>query len=258
MRLAVVTVLALVSGPVFPRPAEHPGPGPDPTDRKTLAVLYFDNNTGDRDYDALGRGIAAMMITDLSAVDEVQLVEREHLDELLQEMERQRTKYFDSTTAVEVGRLAGSQYVVAGSLAALKPAIRMDTRVIRVETGQIVKTGQATGKEDKFFDLQEELARELVDGLAIALSPEDAERLRARQEANRIDRLATLNAYSQALALYDRGDYVGAAEQMRSAGGGPNSLMLRSMSEQIGRKTTDKAKTRLRDRINGAVKLPRF
>ena len=28
---------------------------------KTVAVLYFDNNTGARDYDNLGRGMASMM-----------------------------------------------------------------------------------------------------------------------------------------------------------------------------------------------------
>jgi len=38
---------------------------------KTVAVLYFDNNTGARDYDNLGRGMASMMITDLSAMKDV-------------------------------------------------------------------------------------------------------------------------------------------------------------------------------------------
>ena len=59
--------------------------------RKTVAILYFDNNTGRADYDALGKGMSAMMISDLGSVDDVQLVEREHLQKLVDEMERQKT-----------------------------------------------------------------------------------------------------------------------------------------------------------------------
>ena len=50
---------------------------------KTVAVLYFDNNTGSADYDAMGRGVAAMLITDLSGVPEIRLVERERLQAVL-------------------------------------------------------------------------------------------------------------------------------------------------------------------------------
>mgnify|MGYP003297987318 CR=1 FL=1 len=45
--------------------AAAPRPESIAPDRKTVAVLYFDNNTGRSDYDPLGKGIAAMMISDL-------------------------------------------------------------------------------------------------------------------------------------------------------------------------------------------------
>jgi len=247
MRPLYLAIL-LLAGAAPVQPAAMPA-------RKTVAILYFDNNTGRTDYDALGKGMSAMMISDLGVVNEVQLVEREHLQSLVDEMERQKTRYFDPSTAVQVGRMAGAEYVVAGALSAVDPQIRIDSRVIRVETGEIVKTARVTGREDKFFDLQQKLARELIDGLAIALSPEQTERLRAQQEANRIDELKTVAAYSQALDLFDQKDYVGAAARMypvvQSA---PGSALVRLTYDEMRKRAKRGAVNRLRDRINKGIR----
>jgi TolB-like protein len=56
---------------------------PDAAPRKTVAVLYFDNHTGRSDYDPLGKGLASMMISDLSSVEQIQLGERERLQDLV-------------------------------------------------------------------------------------------------------------------------------------------------------------------------------
>ena len=129
-------------------------------------------------------------------------------------MELQGTKFFDSTTAVKVGRMAGAEYIVVGSFAALQPRMKIDTRVVRVETGEIVKTAQVTGDEDKFFELEKRLASDLIDGLGLALSPEDQQRLAAKQEQNRVDALSTMVTFSRALAQYDKADFPGAVQTM--------------------------------------------
>ena len=229
--------------------------------RKTVAVLSFDNNTGRGDYDPLGKGVASMMISDLSSVQEIQLVERDRTQDLLKEMELQHTKYFDSTTAVKAGRMVGAQYIVIGAFAAVEPKIRLDTRVVRVETGEIVKTATVTGDQDKFFDLEQQLANRLIDGLGVALSPEDQQRLASRQRANRVDALSTMLGFSQALARYDAGDYVGAAERMGSVlRASPNSdLLATSLSEMRRRATAasqEKAKDKLKAGLRGVFKKP--
>jgi len=122
-------------------------------DRKTVAVLSFTNGSGDAQYDPLGKGIAAMMITDLSNVGSIQLVERERLNDLTSEMQLQHSGLVDPATAARVGKLVGAQYVVTGAITALDPRMRLDTRVIRVGSGEIVKTAQVTGDQKKFFEL---------------------------------------------------------------------------------------------------------
>lgn len=223
--------------------------------RKTVAVLSFDNNTGQADYDPLGKGVASMMVSDLSSLQEIQLVERDRAQDLVKEMELQRTKYFDSTTAVKAGRMVGAQYIVVGAFAAVDPKIRIDTRVVRVETGEIVKAAAVTGDKDKFFDLEQELAKRLIDGLGVALSPADEQRLASRQRANRIDALSTVLGFSQALALYDAGDFLGAAERMGPVlRASPNSELLVTSLSEMRRRTADASKEKAKDKVKAGLR----
>lgn len=229
--------------------------------KKTVAILYFDNYTGKSDYDPLGKGISSMMISDLSVVPEIQLVEREHMQDIVKEIDLQHTKYFDSTTAVKVGKMLGAEYIVTGAFASLQPNMRIDTRVVRVETGAIVKTAQVTGDQDKFFDLEQALADKLIDGLGVALSPEDHEKLLAQERANRVDALSTMAGFSRSLALYDRGEYVDAAQQMAPVlKAAPNAMFIRvaysEMKKRAATSATDKAKEKVKAGIGGLIKRP--
>jgi TolB-like protein len=236
---------------------------PKATAPKTVAVLYFDNYTGKSDYDPLGKGISSMMISDLSPVKEIQLVERDRMQDLLKEIDLQHTKYFDSTTSVRVGKMMGAEYVVVGAFAAVEPQMRIDTRVVRVATGEIVKSAQVTGDQNKFFDLEKALADRLIDGLGIVMDPEEAQRVAAKQQQDRIDALSTMTNFSQALALYDRKDYNGAMDKMAPAlRASPNSMLLRVAFDEMKRRATataaDKAKDKLKSGIGGLIKKPPF
>ncbi|HET8656275.1 MAG TPA: FlgO family outer membrane protein [Longimicrobiaceae bacterium] len=228
---------------------------PDTAQTHTVAVLDFDNNSGKPDYDSLGKGIAAMMVTDLSNVQGIQLVERQHLHDLVDELNLQQTQYVDSATAGKIGRLAGADYVVVGSLTAIDPRMRIDTRVLRVQTGEIVKTAQVQGDQDRFFELERKLSNELIDGLQISLSPEDRQRLAAEQEANRIDRLQTALAFSQALDFFERKQYVQALGRMHVVmETNPGSPMTQLLYQQIEQKAKDSAAQRVRRGLGGLLR----
>jgi TolB-like protein len=226
--------------------------------RKTVAVLAFDNNTGKTDYDHLGQGMAAMMSTDLASVKELQLLEREKLSEVTKEIDAQRSRYFDSTTAVKVGRLSGAQYIVIGALAAVDPQLRIDTRIVRVETGAIVKTARVSGKQEDFFDLQKKLVKQLVKDLDVALTPDDSLLLDAQQEANRVDMAAMLRV-SSAMSMADAGDYGGATLRIAPVVAKyPNSTFVKLTADEIkkrgSRASEQKAKTKINQGVNKLIK----
>jgi TolB-like protein len=254
-------VLTLFAVAILGVPARSLELAPSAAPKKTVAILYFDNYTGSSDNDPLGKGISSMMISDLSVVPEIQLVERERMQDLIKESELQHTKYFDSTTAVRTGRMIGAQYVVVGSFASVKPQMRIDTRVVSVETGAVVKSAQVTGDQDKFFDLEQALAGKLIDGLGLALSPDEQNKVAAQQRANRIDDVSTMTAYSRALAAFDDGDYPEAVLRMGPAvAASPNSMLLRvaysDMKRRAGSTAADMAKDKIKAGIGGLIRRP--
>lgn len=172
----------------------------------TISVLYFDNDSGDPAFATLGKGLADMMITDLSNVPGIQVVEREKLEALLSELKLQRTRYFDPKTAQKIGKGLAAEYVVTGSFVSVSPMMRLDVRLLRISTGEIVKAHQVTGKKDQFFDLYQRLCAGMLDGL-----PQVVGRPKATGGAD----VKTALDYAEALDLRDRGDLKGASQKMQ-------------------------------------------
>lgn len=233
-------------------------PAGDPAHPKTVAILYFDNATGRADYDGLGRGIAAMLITDLAKVPEIRLVERDRLQAVIDEQHLQSSSMFDPATAVQAGKLLGAEYLLTGAVSAADPNMRIDTRVVRVETGEIVRTAKVQGKGDKFFDLQQKLAKELVDGLPIAVSPAAMDSLAAQQQRDRIDDHKTLVGLSRGMDQMAVKDYAGAVETLAPVvARSHDALVVHMAYDEARRRTqksaTDKAKEKARAGLRGLL-----
>lgn len=257
-RAVAVLAASVIAAPLFAQGAPKPRPAGDPANPKTVAILYFDNATGNAEYDGLGRGISAMLITDLSKVPEIRLVERDRLQSVIEEQHLQSTSMFDKETAVKTGKLLGAEYLLTGAYSSVDPNMRIDTRVVRVETGEIVRTAKVQGKGDKFFELQQKLAKELVDGLPIAVSPEAQEAIRQQQEKDRIDDSRTLVGLSRGMDQMQYKDYAGAVETL---GGvlvkSHDALVVKSAYDEAKRRTTknatDKAKESARSKLRGLL-----
>jgi len=231
-------------------PQASPAALPDSLDAN-LAVMAFENNTGDARYEPFGRGLAHMMTSDLAAVPTLRLVERDQLQLLVDELDLQQTEYFDEETALEVGRFIGAEHVVVGSIVAVEPEIRLDTRVVRVDSARVVQTASVTGREDALFDLQQELAASLIAGIDVVLSDEARAALAAQQEANRIDRLETALAFSEALALYDRAEYARAIERLYEVKQqAPASQMVNVALQLAADRAADRGRDAIRDRVD--------
>ena len=168
---------------------------------------------------------------------------------------------FDSTTAVKAGRLLGAEFIATGSLAAAAPELRIDMRVIRVETGQVVKTARVTGPEDKLFELEQQLADHVLKDLDIALSPESEALMRKRQEANREIGVSSFKAFSGGLAAMDAGDYLTAAQRfqpliMKSPGSMLVELAYGEAKRRAALAAQGAAKKKVGDALKGLFRKP--
>jgi TolB-like protein len=240
--LVLAAALALV--PATPLEAQQD------QDKRVVGVLRYENNSGDAQYDHLGRAFSSMMISDLSAVDRLQLIERERLEEVMDELDLQQSGYVDEESAQSLGMIVGAEYLVLGSFVTVEPEIRMDTRVTRVETTEIVTTGEVTGQKDALFDLQQSLADQIIDGLEIALTEEEQRLLAERQQENRIDDMETLVGYSQALCYLDNGSYAEALDRIQEVQrAAPGSRLIANTLSLARERAVDSGRDRARNEV---------
>ena len=79
-----------------------------------IAVMYFEYHGNNEQMILLRKGIAQMLISDLtlnSKTSNTKIVERDRLEEVIQELELGKSKRFDQTTVAKVGKLVGAKYL---------------------------------------------------------------------------------------------------------------------------------------------------
>jgi TolB-like protein len=123
----------------------------------TLAVLYFENQ-GAPALDPLKVGLAQMMISDLQGAGDTKLVERQRLQAILDELKLGHDGMVDPATAARVGKLLGADELLLGSYFELMGTLRMDARLVRVETGEVLHATGANDKTENFLLLEKQLS----------------------------------------------------------------------------------------------------
>jgi TolB-like protein len=207
--------------------------------RVPVVVLYFDNNTANREYDVLRKGLADMLITDLSASQQLQVVEREKLESLVGELKLQKSKFFDAATARKVGQMVGARYAVTGAFAAFDPELRLDVRLLEVETSKVVASQSVRGAKDKLFDLEAELVQKFLGGLKATLPASGGEKV-----VGAADFKAAVS-FSESLDAADQGDLKAASTKMANVvRDAPDFTLARARYKQLLEKLRSLGKKR--------------
>ena len=139
---------------------------------QTLAILPFDNNsiTEPEKYAPLSNGLAAMLITDLSKNDSVlKVIERNKIKSILKEIALGQSGGVDMSTAIEAGKILGAQSIGFGSFTIMGDMIRIDMRIIKVESSELVMAESVDGETKNFMSLEMNLAVKIADALKARL-----------------------------------------------------------------------------------------
>ena len=173
--------------------------------RPGIAVLPFNNGgsygQAKEDFDALERGIAGMLISELAANPAARVVERQQIQQLLDEQNLGAQGRADAQTAAKIGKLVGARYMVMGTFVDFYNDFRVDVRLINVETGEVVKTESERMQRDHLFDIIRNVAARLMKDASLPALP----RQTSDQRMSRQVPTEALTYYSRALLFQDRG-----------------------------------------------------
>lgn len=182
-------------------------------DQPTLAVLDLENGGSmgpdAQDLSDLGKALGMMLTTEMMRNPRVVMVERDQIRQLVDEQKLSLSGLTDPATAVEVGKLLGAQYMIFGSYADVYSNLRIDVRVVEVETGRLRRAQEVTDQRENLFRSVTRLAATLFDDLDLEPSTPIA-------PAPAIPARAAL-LFSQGIGFEDRGEKERAAEMYARA-----------------------------------------
>jgi hypothetical protein len=123
---------------------------------------------------------------------------------LLDELKLSQSGLLSADNSMRVGKMIGAKYLVFGGyIVTMDRKIRIDVRVVEVETGLTMKAGEVTGKVDRVLSLIKKLSRDLLKDIQVKLSREDEHRLRRGRDVEE----GALLAFSDGVAHEDKHDY---------------------------------------------------
>jgi non-specific serine/threonine protein kinase len=174
--------------------------------QKSVAVLYFENQSGAKEDEYFRDGITEDIVTEISKIAQLQIFPRS-------EMLAFRDK---PVTAQQVGQQLGAAYVLEGSIRRAGNRVRITAQLVEASTRHSVWAERYDRQLEDVFAIQEEIARSIAQALRITLTPQEEKTiarkptenplaydffLRGRGYARRENMDYALQMYEQAIQL---------------------------------------------------------
>lgn len=145
--------------------SERPGKTQQP-----IAVISFENQTGDKAYDYLQRAIPNLLITSLEQSEYLRVITWERMYDLLKQLGKEKVEIIDKNLGFELCRMDGIDTIVLGSFIKAGDTFATDVKVLEVETKRLLKSSSSKGQGvASILERQiDELSRDISRGLGIS------------------------------------------------------------------------------------------
>jgi TolB-like protein len=141
------------SAPVIPDKKKH-----------KIAVMKFQALNDASGGSNLGTMVSEMFTTEVVNSDAFKIVEREQLRKIIDELNVGQSGIIDTTEAQQIGKMLGASAIITGSVMKMGDQLRIDSRIIEVETGIIAGAESRICKES-LTDIGQKVI-EMTNGLA--------------------------------------------------------------------------------------------
>ena len=140
--------------------------------QRRIAVISFENQTGDQAYDYLRKAIPNLLITSLEQSEYLLVVTWERMQDLLKLTGRENTEIIDKELGFELCRLDSIETIVVGSFTRVGEIFATDVKVLDVLTKEIRSCSSSRGVGvDSILERQID---ELSSSISLGLGMEEA------------------------------------------------------------------------------------
>jgi len=149
-------------------------PGAQKQARKSVAVLYFENLSGQKEDEYLRDGITEDVITELSKIRGLNIFSR---PTVLAFRDKQ-------VTPAQVGQQLGAAYALTGTLRRAGARLRISAQLVDTRTDFPLWSERFDREMKDVFEVQDDMARRIAEALRVTLSPEELEALAVKPTEN--------------------------------------------------------------------------
>ena len=135
--------------------------GPDTA--RIVGVSDFENYSGDQRFNFMQKGISDAVINQLLSLDGLMVVERQKFETIMKELQLGQSGLMNDMTVQKVGRSLSAGLMIVGGFEynPLSRQIRVNARVVEIETGLIVYSDTVIDDESLADDLQKAIAEKI-------------------------------------------------------------------------------------------------
>lgn len=146
------------------------------SEKKAIAVMPFENLTGEADFDIWENGIPELLITALSGSRELYVLDSQTLFDVLESINQERAVQIASFLASQVRSTVGVELLVLGNILKAGDKLQVQVKIQNAESGNVLRSEIVEGvTEDDFFDMAKTLSQRVKDYLEIETLKEDVE-----------------------------------------------------------------------------------
>jgi serine/threonine protein kinase/Flp pilus assembly protein TadD len=132
------------------------------SDKPSLAILYFKNNTGDHSLDHWRTALSDLLIADLSQSKYIRVLSSELMFDILTELDQQETQSYSSEAIREIARRGSVKNVLVGNYTRAGDRFRINVTIQDARSGELVGSQSVEGSgERSFYSMVDELTRKV-------------------------------------------------------------------------------------------------
>jgi serine/threonine protein kinase/tetratricopeptide (TPR) repeat protein len=142
--------------------------------KKSVAVLYFENQSGVKEDEYLRDGITEDVITELSKIRGLNTFSRPTV-----------LAFRDKpVTPAQIGQQLGAAYVLTGTVRRAGARLRISAQLVDTRTDFPLWSERFDREMKDVFEVQDEMARKIAEALRVTLSPQELEALADKPTEN--------------------------------------------------------------------------
>jgi serine/threonine protein kinase/Flp pilus assembly protein TadD len=132
------------------------------SEKPSLAVMYFKNNTGQDSLDHWRAMLANLLITDLTQSKYLKVLSEDRLLKVLEDLNQAEAKSYSSDVLAQVAARGGIQYILQGAYAKAGDEFRVNITLQNIRSGELIGSESVAGTgEGSIFTMVDELTRKI-------------------------------------------------------------------------------------------------